>query len=152
MKNILTLVFLIYASLLLTPPGRADAQTLTPLTVVVDAVAAAKTPLYLAEDHGIFHKYGLDARVVYIRGATLAIQAGIGGEADVLDADEGAVILSALQSEPKLKVIGSLVNTFPYKIVGKPKLVASPKGGRYGMSRFGSPSDFALRLYAKSRG
>ncbi|MGE5303004.1 MAG: ABC transporter substrate-binding protein [Alphaproteobacteria bacterium] len=128
------------------------AQAPAVLTVVVDAVAAAKTPLYLAEDSGIFKKYGLDARVVYIRGATLAVQAGIGGEADVLDADEGSVILSSLQTGPKLKIIGSLVNTFPFKVVGKPELAESPRGGRYGMSRFGSPSDFALRLFAKSKG
>ena len=141
----------VFAILFLASDALA-AQTPNVLTVVVDAVAAAKTPLYLAVDRGIFKKYGLDARVVYIRGATLAVQAGIGGEADVLDADEGSVILSSLQSGPKLKIIGSLVNTFPFKVVGKPELAESPRGGRYGMSRFGSPSDFALRLFAKSKG
>jgi ABC-type nitrate/sulfonate/bicarbonate transport system substrate-binding protein len=75
-----------FAVLLLAGNALA-AQTPTVFTVVVDAVAAAKTPLYLAVDRGIFKKYGLDARVVYVRGATLAVQAGIGGEADVLDAD-----------------------------------------------------------------
>ena len=151
-KKVLSLLPLSLASLLVVPLNLFAAEKSTVVTLVVDAVAAAKTPLYLAVDHGIFRKYGLDARVVYIRGATLAVQAGIGGEADVLDADGGAVILSSLQAGPKLKVIGSLVNTFPFKVVGKPALADSAKGGRYGMSRFGSPSDFALRLFAKSKG
>ena len=97
---------------------------------MVDAVAAAKTPLYIAKEQNLFKKHGLEARVVSIGGASLAIQAGIGGDADVLDADEGSVILSALQAGPRLKVIGSLVNTFPFKVVGKAELVESPKGGR----------------------
>lgn len=132
--------------------GALAAQAPTVLTLVVDAVAAAKTPLYIAKEQNLFRKYGLDARVVSIGGASLAIQAGIGGDADVLDADEGSVILSALQAGPRLKVIGSLVNTFPFKVVGKPELAESPKGGRYGISRFGSPSDFSMRLFAKAKG
>jgi NitT/TauT family transport system substrate-binding protein len=132
--------------------GALAAQAPTVLTLVVDAVAAAKTPLYIAKEQNLFKKYGLDARVVSIGGASLAIQAGIGGDADVLDADEGSVILSALQAGPRLKVIGSLVNTFPFKVVGKPDLTESPKGGRYGISRFGSPSDFSMRLFAKAKG
>lgn len=149
------IIFLVQAIFLIVAQLATDALPAaapTTLTLVVDAVAAAKTPLYLAMDQKIFAKYGLDARVVYIRGASLAVQAGIGGEADVLDADGGAVILSSLQAGPKLKVIGSLVNTFPFKVVGKPEFVDNPRNGRFGMSRFGSPSDFALRLYAKSKG
>jgi len=150
--RIILLIHVISLIVTLMAAAASAAPAPTTLTLVVDAVAAAKTPLYLAEDQNIFKKYGLDVRVVSIRGATLAIQAGIGGEADVLDADGGAVILSSLQAGPKLKVIGSLVNTFPFKVVGKPELADNPRNGRFGMSRFGSPSDFSLRLYAKSKG
>src|SRR3974390_2657068 len=107
---------LIVVVFLLAPNHALAAQAQTVLTLVVDAVAAAKTPLYIAKEQNLFRKHGLDARVVSIGGATLAIQAGIGGDADVLDADEGSVILSALQAGPRLKVIGSLVNTFPFKV------------------------------------
>lgn len=150
--RIILLIHVISLIVTLMAAAASAAPAPTTLTLVVDAVAAAKTPLYLAVDQKIFAKHGLDVRVVSIRGATLAIQAGIGGEADVLDADGGAVILSSLQAGPKLKVIGSLVNTFPFKVVGKPELADNPRNGRFGMSRFGSPSDFALRLYAKSKG
>ncbi len=151
LKALPSLLVLIAPFLLL--PARAEAaQAPTVLTLVVDAVAAAKTPLYIAQEQNLFRKHGLDARVVSIGGATLAIQAGIGGDADVLDADEGSVILSALQAGPRLKVIGSLVNTFPFKVVGKAELLESPRGGRYGISRFGSPSDFSVRLFAKAKG
>jgi ABC-type nitrate/sulfonate/bicarbonate transport system substrate-binding protein len=143
---------LIMVSILLFAGRALAAQAPITLTLVVDAVAAAKTPLYIAKEQNLFRKHGLEARVVSIGGATLAIQAGIGGDADVLDADEGSVILSALQAGPRLKVIGSLVNTFPFKVVGKPDLVQSPGGGRYGISRFGSPSDFSMRLFAKAKG
>lgn len=124
----------------------------TTLTVVVDAVAAAKTPLYLAMDHNIFRKYGLEANVVSVRGGSLAAQTALGGGAEALDADEAAWMLAALQTGARLKAIGSLVNTFPFKVVGKPELADSPRNGRFGMSRFGSASDFSLRLFAKSKG
>lgn len=131
-----------------SPPAGA-ANT---FTIVTDAVAAVKAPLYLAIDQNIFKKHGLDVRVVYVRGGSLAVQTGIGGGADVLDGSDSIVILSSLQAGPKLKVIGSLVNTFPFKVVGKPELAENLRNGKFGISRFGSASDFSLRLFAKSKG
>lgn len=128
------------------------ARAASTFTIVTDAVAAVKTPLYLAIDQNIFKRHGLDVRVVYVRGGSLAVQTGIAGGADVLDGSDSIVILSSLQAGPKLKVIGSLVNTFPFKVVGKPELAENPRNGRFGMSRFGSASDFSLRLFAKSKG
>ena len=49
------------------------AQAPTVLTLVVDAAAAAKTPLYIAKEQNLFKKHGLDARVVSIGGATFAV-------------------------------------------------------------------------------
>lgn len=128
------------------------ARAANTFTIVTDAVAAVKTPLYLAIDQNIFKKHGLDVRVVYVRGGSLAVQTGIAGGASVLDGSDSIVILSSLQAGPKLKVIGSLVNTFPFKVVGKPELAENLRNGRFGISRFGSASDFSFRLFAKSKG
>jgi len=151
-RNSFLLISLAIVCMSLPWASAHGAQSPTTITVVVDATAAAKTPLYIAKEQNLFKKYGLDARVVSIVGASIAIQSGINGDADVLDADEVAIILSALQGGPKLKIIGSLVNTFPFKVIGKPAFVESVRGARIGISRFGSPSDFAVRLFAKSKG
>ncbi|HUR70794.1 MAG TPA: hypothetical protein VMZ02_02335, partial [Candidatus Limnocylindrales bacterium] len=59
----------------------AGAQT--KLTIGYAAVSPRTTPLYLAQEQGIFGKYGLDPKIVLVRAAATLVATLVSGEMDV---------------------------------------------------------------------
>ena len=55
----------------------------TKITIGYAAVSPRTTPLYIAQEQGIFAKYGLDAKIVLFRGAPTLVASLISGEMEV---------------------------------------------------------------------
>src|SRR5262245_40639371 len=55
----------------------------TKITIGYAAVSPRTTPLYIAQEQGIFTKYGLDAKVVLFRGAPTLVASLVSGEMEV---------------------------------------------------------------------
>jgi NitT/TauT family transport system substrate-binding protein len=104
-------------------------------------------PLYLGQDAGIFKKQSLNLEMIFIPGGSLSLQALIGKSLDLLMTGGPPVVNAYLQGA-KIKIIGGATNLLPYMFVATGG-IRSPeqlKGKKIGISRFGSNTDYVVRL------
>ena len=104
-------------------------------------------PLYLGQDVGIFKKHGLNLEMIFIPGGSLSLQALIGKSLDLLMTGGPPVVNAYLQGA-KIKIIGGATNLLPYTfvVIGGIRSAEQLKGKRIGISRFGSNTDYVVRL------
>ncbi|HMA81085.1 MAG TPA: ABC transporter substrate-binding protein [Candidatus Binatia bacterium] len=104
-------------------------------------------PLYVAQDAGIFRKHGFTLEMVFIAGGSLSTQALIGKSLDLLQTG-GPPFLNAYLRGARLKIIGGVTNILPYVLItgGGITNPEQLRGKKIGISRFGSNTDFVVRL------
>jgi NitT/TauT family transport system substrate-binding protein len=104
-------------------------------------------PLYLGDDAGIFRKQGLNLELVFIPAGSLSLQALIGKSLDLL-LTGGPPVLNAYLQGAKIKIIGGVVNLLPYTFVVTTgiRTAEQVKGKKIGISRFGSNTDYVVRM------
>jgi len=104
-------------------------------------------PLFLGQDAGIFKKQNLQLEMIFIPGGSLSLQALIGKSLELL-LTGGPPVVNAAQQGAKIKIIAGATNLLPYTFVATGG-IRSPeqlKGKRIGISRFGSNTDYVVRL------
>ena len=104
-------------------------------------------PLYVGQDVGIFKKHNLSLEMIFIPGGSLSLQALIGKSLDLLMTGGPPVVNAVLQGA-KIKIIGGVINLLPYTFVavGGIRSAEQLKGKKIGISRFGSNTDYVVRL------
>src|SRR5206468_12512297 len=104
-------------------------------------------PLYLGQETGIFKKQGLNLELIFIPGGSLSLQALIGKSLDLLMTGGPPVVNASLQGA-KIKIIVGATNLLPYTfvVIGGIRSAEQLKGKRIGISRFGSNTDYVVRL------
>jgi NitT/TauT family transport system substrate-binding protein len=139
--------WLLLISSLLAASGSIHAQEkkLDPFTISYASVSGTRAPLWIAQDLGLFEKYGLDVNLIYIASGVTSVNALLGGSVDIIAASGSSVVGAAARGAP-LVVIASLGH-IAYKLVANPSItnVQGLKGKLVGSSRIGAGSDFALR-------
>ncbi len=130
--------------LLLLPRG-LSAQ-LTTVRIAFNGFGGV-APLYLGNDAGIFKQQGLNLEMVFIPGGSLSLQALIGRSLDLL-LTGGPPVANAYLQGAKIKIIGGVTNLLPYTFVVATGLRTAEqvKGKKIGISRFGSNTDYVVRL------
>jgi NitT/TauT family transport system substrate-binding protein len=126
--------------------AQTAAAQLTTLHVGFNGFYGA-APLYVAQDAGIFRKHGFTLEMVFIAGGSLSTQALIGKSLDLLETG-GPPFLSAYMRGARLKIIGGVTNILPYVLIGAGRVTSSEqlRGKKIGISRFGSNTDFVVRI------
>jgi NitT/TauT family transport system substrate-binding protein len=126
-------------------PGRAETQ-LTKLQVGFNGFHGA-APLYLGQEAGIFKKHGVNLEMIFIAGGSLSVQALVGKSLDLLMTG-GPPFLNAYLRGAKIKIIGGVTNVLPYIFIASGGISTSEqlKGKKIGISRFGSNTDFVVKL------
>jgi len=129
----------------------ATAQ-LTPVKIGHNAFTD-ETVFYLGRDAGIFKKYGIHLELIYIPGGSLSVQALIGNSLDMLLAG-GTPLVYAVLKGADLKFIAGLNNRMPYVLVAREGINTAEQLRRkkVGISRFGSNTDFVVKLAATQMG
>jgi NitT/TauT family transport system substrate-binding protein len=104
-------------------------------------------PLYVAQDAGIFRKHGFTLEMVFIAGGSLSTQALIGKSLDLLQTG-GPPFLNAYLRGARLKIIGGVTYILPYVLISSSRITSAEqlRGKKIGISRFGSNTDFVVRL------
>jgi NitT/TauT family transport system substrate-binding protein len=104
-------------------------------------------PLYVGQDAGIFRKHGFALQMVFIAGGSLSTQALIGKSLDLLQTG-GPPFLNAYVRGARLKIIGGVTNILPYVLITGSRITGAEhlRGKKIGISRFGSNTDFVVRL------
>jgi NitT/TauT family transport system substrate-binding protein len=102
------------------------------------AMNARVAPLWVAEDHGFFAKYGTPASTIFIRQAPILVAALTAGDVRV-GYTGGSSVLAAVMGGADLKMIATLTNRLGYDLVAAPS-IKSPKdlrGKRFGVQSIG---------------
>jgi NitT/TauT family transport system substrate-binding protein len=104
-------------------------------------------PIYVAQDAGIFRKQGLTLEMVFIAGGSLSTQALVAKSLDLLMTG-GPPFLNAYLRGAKIKIIAGVTNILPYVLIAGSPITTSEqlRGKNIGISRFGSNTDFVVRL------
>ncbi len=122
------------------------AAQLTPLKVGHNSFTD-ESVLYLGRDAGLFKKHGIHLELIFIPGGSLSMQALIGKSLDLL-LSGGTPFVYAQLKGADLKIIAGLVNKMPYAFVARENINSAEqlKGKKVGISRFGSNTDFVVKL------
>lgn len=142
MSTWLRLLFLI--SFFVLAPVGASAQTT--VRIAFNGFGGS-APIFLGQDAGMFKKQGLNVEMIFIPGGSLSLQALIGESLDLL-LTGGPPVVNAYLQGAKIKIIGGVTNRLPYTFVVTAGIKSAEqlKGKKIGISRFGSNTDYVVRL------
>jgi NitT/TauT family transport system substrate-binding protein len=117
------------------------------------SVDASQTPLWVAQDAGLFAANGLDVDLLFVESGSKALQTLVAGEVPV-GLIGAAAVVSAVAGGAELSILASMADRYPYKVMTAPSVQrpADLRGQRLGVSRFGSSSDLATRAALKLAG
>jgi NitT/TauT family transport system substrate-binding protein len=145
------IAILIAAQLL--PAGTAVAQQLKSITVVYTIVSGDSAAFWVAQEKGLFRKYGLDAHLDFITGSNQTIAAMMAGKVDFTNAGGGAVVDADLAGGDAV-MIGAIVPYFLMSMYSQPEIqtVKDLKGKRIAVTALGTATDFARRIIVQRAG
>src|SRR5438309_5472339 len=110
--------------------------------------------LWIAEDKGLFKKYGIDSEVILIGGASAGgVSSLIAGDVQFLGGAGGAVISAGLNGADVV-MIASIVNRGVQRVMarGDIKKPEDLRGKRVGVTRLGAASHLVLSMMLRAWG
>jgi NitT/TauT family transport system substrate-binding protein len=110
------------------------------------ALETSNAVWFLAQDKGLYKKYGLDAELLFIASTTTSVTSLLAGDVHVANASGGA-IASAAVAGAQIALVACYLNSLPYELVVSESIKSAEelKGKSIGISRLGSASDVAAR-------
>ena len=143
---------LVLAALLFLWPVR-DGYPQEKIRVGYGAVSVQSGLVWIANQKGLFAKYGLAPEIIYIPGGSTNIQALLSGNLDLTQLT-GAPGAAANLEGADIVYIAVNLDRLNYQLVTRPEIkrVEQLKGTKLGISRFGSAADFGLRVILKRLG
>ena len=123
------------------------------LKVGIISVTATYVPLYLAVDDGLFAKEGLQVDLLPFRGGSDLIKAVVAGSADIGVVSLAEVTSAIAAGQPLQAFYGGFnVPAFDWYAVPSIHTLAEAKGKRFGVTQYGSSTDFLTRYALASKG
>jgi NitT/TauT family transport system substrate-binding protein len=105
------------------PISTGGAAAAAPSKVVISfaGINPRQTPLWIAQEQGLFAKHGVDAEVVFIRTGPIQVAAVSSGATQIAYAGVAST-LGAVSGGTDLKMIASFTNRLSYTMVARPEL------------------------------
>jgi ABC-type nitrate/sulfonate/bicarbonate transport system substrate-binding protein len=124
---------------------------LIPLRATYASVGGAFAPLWIAQDKGVFNKYGLAVDLKYMLSAT-GTQALLSGSVDIVN--PGTELIEAGLGGARVAFIIGILNRAVLSIYSKPefKQLTDLKGKVLGVTLPGSTTDMAARMLLQQAG
>jgi ABC-type nitrate/sulfonate/bicarbonate transport system substrate-binding protein len=124
---------------------------LVPLRASYAAVSGAFAPLWLAQDKGLFAKYGLAVELKYILPAT-ATQALLSNSLDIIN--PGGELIEAGLSGARVAFMVGILNRIVFSLYSKPEIkqFSDLRGKIIGVTLAGSTTDFTARILIQQAG
>jgi NitT/TauT family transport system substrate-binding protein len=108
-------------ALVMRPQPLSAAQERTKLIIGYSAMQASVAPLWIAQEQGLFQKYGIEAQLVFVRTTSVHIAGLLSGHID-LSYGGGSGILPVAASAVDLKFIASFANRLSHLLVSRPEI------------------------------
>ncbi len=131
--------------------GPARGGELVPLKANYSGISGAFAPLWIAQDKGLFTKYGLSVDLKFVQPGT-ATQALLAGSLDIVNPG-GELIEAGLNGE-KVVFFAGILNRAVFSMYSKPEIrtVSDLRGKVLGVSQPGATTDFAARILLQEAG
>jgi len=122
------------------------------LTGVHSARVMSQSLPWIAEEAGLFRKYDVEFRLVYIGSSPLATAAMLGGDGELLMDGGLGIVRAYVQGNTQLVCIGGQKNILTQSILAKPpiKRLEDLRGKKIGVTRIGSTTHyFAIEAFRR---
>ena len=115
------------------------------------AISGVMSPIWVAQEEGLFKKHGLDIELIHIASTSKAIQSMVSGEIQFTTAD-ALNSIQAVAAGADVVMVCEGVNRFVFSIMARADLkrVADLKGKKIGITRLGSSTHTAV-LYVVNK-
>ncbi|HTN71902.1 MAG TPA: ABC transporter substrate-binding protein [Methylomirabilota bacterium] len=142
----------VFGVLLSTNSGISQEKKLDALNIAYTSATPTRAPLWIAKETALFEKYGLDARLIYIRAGSPSISALVSGDVQVSSDPAAAAAIAAARGAPVV-VIGTY-GLASYRLVAHPSIASAKqlKGKSIGSVRPGSGPDALLHRFLPKLG
>ncbi len=129
------------------------APPLPRVRIVYSSISSIFAGLWVAKETGAFEKYGVRGELLYIGAGSVAVQAMMGGEVEVVAGAGNAVIAATLQGAPLVSV-GSVANLAAMTLWVQPEIKrpAQLQGKTLGISRHGSTTHYLTLVVLEKLG
>src|SRR6476659_862988 len=130
-----------------------SATALENIVIAYPTTSSQFAPLWFARDVGLYEKYGLDAKLVFIQGGSVLLQAMLAGQAHA--AQNGiAETMTAVLRGGDVRILGVTSNIFPYTLIAAKGAKGAKDliGGRIAVNRLGDVSAIASRVALRKLG
>ncbi len=131
----------------------AEVSAQEKLTVSYSSVDAPSANWYIAQEKGLYKKYGLDVESIFIPASSTNVAVLVAGQLKFGNGT-GGTIASAAASGADLVAVACFMNTLPYELIVQESIKTPQqlKGKSIGISRIGSSSDVIARVFLKNLG
>ena len=129
------------------------AAALESIVIAYPTTSSQYTPLWFTRDVGLYEKYGLDAKLVFIQGGSMLLQAMLAGQAHAAQNGIAETMVAILRGGD-VKMLGVTSNILSYTLIAG-KGAKGPKdlmGGKIAVNRLGDISAFASRVALRKLG
>jgi NitT/TauT family transport system substrate-binding protein len=111
------------------------------------AGGASSAPIWIVQEKGLLKKQGVNAEIIIVGASTMALQAMLAGELDVIGTSVTTLVTSRLAGADVVMIL-AIVPTFPAHIVTSKSVtdVKQLKGRIGGVGRPGSTTEIGMRL------
>ena len=115
------------------------------------AISGVMSPIWVAQEEGLFKKHGLDLELIHIASTSRAIQSMLSGEIHYTTAD-ALNSIQAVGAGADVVMFCEGVNRFVFSIMARPEIkrLADLKGKKIGITRIGSSTHTAV-LFATNK-
>jgi ABC-type nitrate/sulfonate/bicarbonate transport system substrate-binding protein len=123
------------------------------LVVGYTAITGIKAGLWIADEGGLFDKYGLDTDIILINTASKMAQAMMGGDVPFAGAG-GIAAVSATLAGGDFVMVGALAKVPAFYIMALPQIksIKDLRNKAVGVARFNSATDFTMRYVLRANG
>ena len=128
-------------------------QALKKVVIGYSDISTRQAPAWVAQEAGIFRKYGLDVQLIFVESGSRTVQTLISGDVVAAQVAGPSVMQSNLQGSGVVLIAG-ILNTMDYKLIVSRDITRPDqlKGKVVAVSRIGSSSDFATRYALEKYG
>lgn len=134
-------------ALALTLVGTSDSAEAQEKLRIAWAGGASSTPIWIIQEKGLMNKQGVNAEIIRVGASTMALQAMLAGELDVIGTSVTTLVTSRLAGADVVMFL-AIVPTFPAHIVTSKSVtdVKQLKGKVGGVGRPGTTTEIGMRL------
>lgn len=136
----------LFAAAMFAAPGLANAQSKLIVAMPTTPPNIVHMPMHIANDLGLFKKYGLEIKVIELAGGVFTFRAVVAGSADVASASGPFSIVGRAKGATTKMVLANMPKLEASMVVNKDiKTLADLKGKRIGIQEPGGFADVLAR-------